>query len=40
MADEDDIIGAIIFLSSNMSSYINGQCIKVDGGWSKAGKFN
>ena len=34
MADEDDIIGAIIFLSSNMSSYINGQCIKVDGGWS------
>ncbi len=34
MALEEDIIGSIIFLSTNMSSYITGQNIIIDGGWS------
>ena len=29
----DDLIGAIIFLTSNASSYITGQDIYIDGGW-------
>ena len=33
MASEDDIIKPILFLASNMSSYITGQNIIVDGGW-------
>ena len=32
MATEDDIRGAIIFLATNMSSYITGQNIIIDGG--------
>ena len=34
MALEEDIIGSIIFLSTNMSSYVTGQNIIIDGGWS------
>jgi NAD(P)-dependent dehydrogenase (short-subunit alcohol dehydrogenase family) len=34
MASEEDIIGSIIFLSTSMSSYVTGQNIIVDGGWS------
>ena len=33
MASEEDIIKPILFLASNMSSYITGQNIIVDGGW-------
>lgn len=34
MATEEDIIGTILFLSSDLSAYITGQNINVDGGWS------
>ncbi|MBW0762847.1 SDR family oxidoreductase [Mammaliicoccus lentus] len=34
MANEDEINGTIIFLSSPASSYINGTNIIIDGGWS------
>ena len=34
MGKEEDIIGSVLFLASNMSSYITGQNIFVDGGWS------
>jgi NAD(P)-dependent dehydrogenase (short-subunit alcohol dehydrogenase family) len=34
MCKEDDIIGAILFLSSDLSKYITGQNIIIDGGYS------
>ena len=34
MGTEDDMIGPMLFLASNMSNYMTGQIILVDGGWS------
>jgi NAD(P)-dependent dehydrogenase (short-subunit alcohol dehydrogenase family) len=34
MASEDDIMGIIAYLSSDMSSYVTGQDFIIDGGWS------
>ena len=34
MATEDDIRGAIGYLSSDLSRYVTGQNLKIDGGWS------
>lgn len=33
MATEEDIVGAIAYLASDLSAYVTGQNILVDGGW-------
>ena len=33
MATEEDLIGAFTFLSTDMSLYVTGQTLKIDGGW-------
>ena len=34
MGHEEDMQGAAVYLASDMSSYVTGQCLFVDGGWS------
>lgn len=33
MATEDDFRGAVAYLATDMSSYVTGQTLRVDGGW-------
>ena len=34
MAQEEDIVGALVFLATDLSQYVTGEMITVDGGWS------
>ena len=33
MASEDDLLGAVLYLTTHMGSYVTGQVLSVDGGW-------
>ena len=33
MAKEDDFRGVIAYLSSDLSKYVTGQVLSIDGGW-------
>ena len=34
MCEVEEVVGPIIFLCSNSSSYMTGSCLILDGGWS------
>jgi NAD(P)-dependent dehydrogenase (short-subunit alcohol dehydrogenase family) len=34
MATEEDFIGAVAYLASDLSAYVTGQNLMIDGGWS------
>lgn len=36
MASEEDFIGALIYLATDLSRYVTGQVLQVDGGWGLA----
>lgn len=33
MATEQDMVGAMVYLATDLSSYVTGQTLRVDGGW-------